>query len=86
MRAAAQPPLAARLRRTFASWLIAEREDAEDIVDQRGHADSKMTLDLYARALKSMRRRPHARRAEQALDEAVDVAMNGHARARTLAT
>jgi integrase len=67
------------LRRTFASWLIAEGEDAAYVMDQLGHADSKMTLDLYARALKSKRRRPHVRRAEQAPDPALDSAVNGHA-------
>jgi integrase len=67
------------LRRTFASWLIAEGEDAAYVMDQLGHADSKMTLDLYARALKSKRRRPHARRGEQAPDRVLDAAVNGHA-------
>jgi integrase len=49
------------LRRTFASWLIAEGEDVSYVMDQMGHADSKMTMDVYSKALKSKRRR--ARRA-----------------------
>lgn len=57
------------LRRTFASWLIAEGEDPAYVMQQLGHTDPKMTLGLYARALKSKRRRPHARRAEPAASE-----------------
>jgi len=33
-------------------------------MQQLGHTDATMTLGLYAKALKSKRRRPHARRAE----------------------
>ena len=50
------------LRRTFASWLIAEGEDAAYVMQQLGHTDPAMTLGLYARALRSKARRPHARR------------------------
>jgi integrase len=50
------------LRRTFASWLIAEGEDAAYVMQQLGHTDPTMTLALYARALRSKARRPHARR------------------------
>ena len=56
------------LRRTFASWLVAEGEDPAYVMGQLGHTDPKMTLGLYARALKSKRRRPHARRSEAAPD------------------
>jgi hypothetical protein len=49
------------------------------VMDQMGHADSKMTMDVYSRALKSKRRRAHARRSEQAPDRAFDPAVNGHA-------
>ena len=45
------------LRRTFASWLIAEGEDVAYVMDQLGHTDPKMTLGLYAKALRSKRRR-----------------------------
>jgi len=48
------------LRRTFASWLIAEGEDVAYVMDQLGHTDPQMTLGLYAKALKSKRRRIHA--------------------------
>lgn len=54
------------LRRTFASWLVAEGEDPAYVMQQLGHTDATMTLGLYARALKSKRRRPHARRATEA--------------------
>lgn len=50
------------LRRTFASWLVAEGEDAAYVMGELGHTDPTMTLALYARALKSKRRRPHATR------------------------
>ncbi len=56
------------LRRTFASWLVAEGEDPAYVMQQLGHTDPKMTLGLYARALRSKRRRPHARRSEQSLE------------------
>ncbi len=48
------------LRRTYASWLIAEGEDVAYVMDQLGHTDPQMTLGLYAKALKSKRRRIHA--------------------------
>ena len=50
------------LRRTFASWLVAEGEDPAYVMAQLGHTDPSMTLGLYARALRSKARRPHARR------------------------
>jgi integrase len=46
------------LRRTFASWLVAEGEDPAYVMQQLGHTDPKMTLGLYAKALKSKRREP----------------------------
>lgn len=45
------------LRRSFASWLIAEGEDVAFVMQQLGHTDPKMTLGLYAKALRSKRRR-----------------------------
>jgi integrase len=45
------------LRRSFASWLVAEGEDPAYVMQQLGHSDPKMTLGLYARALTSKRRR-----------------------------
>lgn len=45
------------LRRSFASWLIAEGEDVAYVMGQLGHTDPKMTLGLYAKALRSKRRR-----------------------------
>ena len=50
------------LRRTFMSWLVAEGEDPAYVMGQAGHKDPKMTLGIYAKALRSKRRRPHARR------------------------
>src|SRR3712207_74948 len=67
------------LRRTFASWLIAEGEDVSYVMDQMGHADSKMTMDVYSKALKSKRRRAQARRTADAPDPLLDAAVNGHA-------
>jgi integrase len=54
------------LRRTFASWLIGEGEDVSYVMDQMGHVDSKMTMAVYSQALKSKRRRAHARRQHDA--------------------
>jgi integrase len=64
------------LRRTFASWLIAEGEDPAYVMQQLGHTDPKMTLGLYARALESKRRRPHARRAKPAASEWAQLGTN----------
>jgi len=58
------------LRRSFASWLVAEGEDPAYVMAQLGHTDSKMTLELYARALTSK-----SRRADRALPG--DGATNG---------
>ena len=52
----------------YASWLVAEGEDPAYVMQQLGHTDPKMTLGLYARALQSKRRRPHARRRPDALN------------------
>jgi integrase len=51
------------LRRSFASWLIGEGEDVAYVQQQLGHEDPSMTLGIYAKALRSKSRRPHARRA-----------------------
>lgn len=67
------------LRRTFASWLSAEGEDVSHVMDQMGHTDSKMTMDVYSKALKSKRRRAHARRTAEASDPVLDAAVNGQA-------
>lgn len=48
------------LRRTYASWLVAEGEDPAYVMQQLGHTDPKITLGLYATALRSKRRRPQA--------------------------
>ena len=56
------------LRRTFASWLIAEGEDVAFVMHQLGHRSPDMTLGLYAKALRSKRRRPHARRTESSTE------------------
>jgi integrase len=45
------------LRRSFASWLVAEGEDPAYVMAQLGHTDPKMTLGLYARALATKSRR-----------------------------
>jgi integrase len=56
------------LRRSFASFLVAEGEDPAYVMQQLGHTDPKMTLGLYARALKSK-----SRRANRALSGAGEV-------------
>jgi len=56
------------LRRTFASWLVAEGEDPAYVMQQLGHTAPAMTLGLYAKALKSKRRRANPRRAEESAD------------------
>ncbi len=45
------------LRRSFASWLVAEGEDPAYAMAQLGHTDPKMTLGLYAKELRSKSRR-----------------------------
>jgi integrase len=55
------------LRRSFASWLVAEGEDPAYVMAQLGHTDPKMTLELYARALTSK-----SRRADRALPGDID--------------
>ena len=73
------------LRRTFASWLVAEGEDPAYVMAQMGHTDPDMTLGLYAKALRSKRRRPHARRRAVGVDGAaangqpLEVPENGEA-------
>jgi integrase len=62
------------LRRTYASWLVAEGEDIAYVMGQLGHTDPSMTLGLYAKALRSKRRRPHA---ETDADEAPEWAPMG---------
>jgi integrase len=63
------------LRRTFASWLIAEGEDVAYVMAQLGHRSPDMTLGLYAKALRSKRRRPHARRTSPTPDWAPERAL-----------
>jgi hypothetical protein len=57
--------------------LVAEGEDPAYVMQQLGHTDPKMTLGLYAKALKSKRRRPHAQ-GVRAAGRALDPAANGH--------
>jgi integrase len=59
------------LRRSFASWLVAEGEDSAYVMAQLGHTDATMTLGLYAKALKSKSRR--ADRALSGADEGASV-------------
>jgi len=46
------------LRRSFASWLVAEGEDPAYVMAQLGHTDPTMTLGLYAKAAERLRTRP----------------------------
>ena len=57
--------------------LVAEGEDPAYVMQQLGHTDPKMTLGLYAKALKSKRRRPHAQ-GVRAAGRALDPGANGH--------
>jgi integrase len=57
------------LRRTYASWLVAEGEDIADVMGQLGHTDPSMTLGLYAKALRSKHRRPHVQTDAQQVPE-----------------
>ena len=43
------------------SFLIVDGKDPKRVMTEAGHTDPKMTLGLYAKALKSKRRPPHAR-------------------------
>ncbi|UJA21495.1 site-specific integrase [Thermoleophilia bacterium SCSIO 60948] len=67
------------LRRSFASFLIAEGEDVAYVMGQLGHTDPKMTLGLYAKALRSKRRRSSFTLAEAADVEAVEPGSAGSA-------
>lgn len=59
------------LRRSFASWLLAEGEDVPYVQAQMGHADPTMTLGAYARAVRNGRRSARSRRRQEALDGAL---------------
>jgi len=56
------------LRRSFASWLIAEGEDVAYVQHQLGHTHPTMTLGVYAQALRTGRRTVRSRRRIEALD------------------
>src|SRR5215213_2120038 len=58
------------LRRSFASWLLAEGEDVPYVQAQMGHEDPAMTLGAYARAVKSGRRSARSRRRIEAIERA----------------
>lgn len=58
------------LRRSFASWLLAEGEDVPYVQAQMGHTDPTMTLGAYARAVKSGRRSARSRRRIEAIQRA----------------
>lgn len=57
------------LRRSFISWLIHEGEDVAYVMEQAGHEDSKMTLEIYARAIRNGRRTVRSQRRLAALSE-----------------
>jgi integrase len=56
------------LRRSFASWLIAEGEDVSYVQNQLGHTDPTMTLGVYAQAVRNGRRTVRSRRRLEALE------------------
>lgn len=66
------------LRRTFASWLIGEGEDVAYVMDQLGHTDPKMTLGLYAKALRSKRRRAASTATAGVPSPQADASRSGH--------
>jgi integrase len=55
------------LRRSFASWLLAEGEDVPYVQAQMGHTDPSMTLAAYARVVRNGRRSARSKRRELAL-------------------
>ena len=55
------------LRRSYASWLIAEGEDPAYVMQQIGHTDPKVTLGIYARAIRNGRRSVRSQRRLEAL-------------------
>lgn len=57
-------------RRGFASWLIAEGEDPAYVMDQMGHTSERMTMAVYARAVKRNRTSARSVRRAQAVAEA----------------
>lgn len=58
------------VRRSFASWLVAEGEDVPYVQAQMGHTDPAMTLGAYVRAVKSGRRSARSRRRLEAVQRA----------------
>lgn len=57
------------LRRSFISWLIVEGEDPAYVMQQAGHTDPKMTLGVYAKAIRNGRRSARSQRRLQALSD-----------------
>jgi integrase len=58
------------LRRSFASWLLAEGEDVPYVQEQLGHTDPTMTLGVYAKAVRNGRRSARSRRRMESLEGA----------------
>jgi integrase len=58
------------LRRSFASWLLAEGEDVPYVQAQLGHSDPTMTLGVYAKAVRNGRRSARSRRRMEGLERA----------------
>ena len=56
------------LRRSFASWLIAEGEDPAYVMAQLGHTDPSMTLGIYAKAVRNGRGSARSRRRLEELE------------------
>jgi integrase len=76
------------LRRTYASWLVAEGEDIAYVMGQIGHTDPKMLLGIYAKALRSKRRRPHVAPADEGAERApmgTTATIEDHGREATIA-
>jgi hypothetical protein len=65
------------LRRSFASWLIAEGQDVAYVMDQLGHTDPSMPVGIYARAIRNGRRSACSRRRLEALAVDADRAATG---------
>lgn len=58
------------LRRSYASWLIAEGEDVAYVMEQMGHEDPSMTIGIYAKAIRNGRRSARSERRLAALSGA----------------
>jgi integrase len=65
------------LRHSFASWLIGEGEDRACVMEQIGHTDPKVTLGIYAKAIRNGRRSVRSQRRLAALSAGTVEGLDG---------